>query len=87
MNERGNTEGLPDPNAPDPSAPPPPAGLLASHDPKAVKPMLDLLKQYNQGLTTHAQAIGTLIAMYGLSPEDAANILPPNPALSSDTGA
>lgn len=71
MNERGNAE--------DPAqqqGPPPPAGLLASHDPKAGKLLLDVIKQFNQGLMSHGEAMGTLIQLFGLTPEDAAMVLP-----------
>jgi capsid protein len=59
----------------EPAAPPAPAGLLASHDPKAIKPLLDLLKQLNSGLVTPEQAVSTLVALYGVSPEEASAVV------------
>jgi capsid protein len=77
MNQRPDgTEPQVDPNAPDPNAPPPPSGLLASHDPKAMKPIFDLLKAFNAGQITYDQALGTLIQLYGMSQEEAVQILP-----------
>jgi capsid protein len=74
MNERDGS--VPGP----PEEPPMPSGLLAQHggDMKAAKPVLDILKQYNQGLMTYEQAIGTLTSLYGMSAEEAMQILPPS---------
>jgi hypothetical protein len=58
-----------------PTPPPAPTGLLASHDPKAIKPFLDLLKQLNSGLITPEQAVSSLVALYGMSPEEATQVI------------
>ncbi|WP_050028928.1 phage portal protein [Verrucomicrobium sp. BvORR034] len=86
MNERGSPDAMPpDPNDPAPGAPPPPAGLMASYDPKAIRPMLDLLKQYNLGQVTYDQTLGTLMAWYGISYEEAASMVPASQTASTTT--
>ena len=67
MNERG-VEQVP---AEDPAAMMPP-GLVAQQGPQGVKPILDIIKQYNQGLMSYEQAINTLVSLYGLPEEEAA---------------
>lgn len=76
MKERDNAVDPNDPNAVDPNAPPAPGGLVATHGDKSAKLVLDVVKQFNQGLMTREEAMGTLITLYDISPEDAAVIIP-----------
>lgn len=84
MNSRGDPAAetaVLDENAPegapgqaDPNAPPP--GLAATYGKDALKGLLEVMKQLNQGMITREQAITTLVASFGMALAEADAVVP-----------
>lgn len=56
--------------------PPVAQGLAAAHGNTAVKGILDVMKNYNQGLLTREQAVTTLVAAFGIDLAEAEMLVP-----------